>query len=96
VARPRAAHPGPFLSRLVLKLLGKPDCHLCHEMREVVRSVLAELGATLVELDVRDDPELEKRYLLEIPVLLVGDAEVARHRTTAEELRRRLAPPPSA
>lgn len=70
--------------------MGKPECRLCHEMREVVRSVLAELGASLVELDVRDDPELERRYALEIPVLLLGDTEIARHRTTPEELRLKL------
>jgi hypothetical protein len=90
VAQSPADHEGRILSKLVLKLLGKPDCRLCHEMSEVVRSVLAELGASLVELDVRDDPELERRYVLEIPVLLLGDAEIARHRTTADELRRKL------
>jgi len=78
------------LSQRVLRLLGKPDCHLCHEMRDVVRSVLQGLDARLVEVDVAEDPELRRRYLLEIPVLLLGDVEIARHRTTPDELRRRL------
>jgi hypothetical protein len=60
-------------------------------MADLVRSVLAGCDARLVEVDVREDPELERRYLLEIPVLLLGEAEIARHRTTPEELRRRLA-----
>jgi Glutaredoxin-like domain (DUF836) len=89
VEAPCGAHERPVLSR-VLRLLGKPDCRLCHEMADVVRSVLAELGATLVELDVRDDPELQSRYALEIPVLLLGDVEIARHRTTVEELIRKV------
>ena len=74
----------------MLRLLGKPDCGLCHEMRHVVREVLPRFEARLVDVDVREDPELEKRYLLEIPVLLLGEAEIARHRTTSEELRRSL------
>jgi hypothetical protein len=59
-------------------------------MREVVLPVLEAAGLTLVERDVRDDPALEKRYLLEIPVLLWGDREVALHRTTAAALGLRL------
>ena len=73
-----------------LVLLGKPGCHLCDAMREVVLPVLQAAGLTLVERDVRDDPALEKRYLLEIPVLLWGDREVALHRTTAAALGLRL------
>jgi hypothetical protein len=76
---------------LTLTLLGRPDCGLCHEMHAVVAPVAAALGLTLVERDVREDPELKRRYALEIPVLLAGDVEVVRHRTTADELRRRLA-----
>ena len=73
-----------------LTLLGKPDCHLCHEMREVVMRVLPGSGVGLVERDVRDDPETKQRYLLEIPVLLFGEREIARHRITEAELRERL------
>jgi hypothetical protein len=74
---------------LKLTLLGKPGCVLCHEMGEVVRRVVPQGG--WLEKDVRSDPELERRYLLEIPVLLLGDVEVARHRTSEVELRERLA-----
>jgi glutaredoxin-like protein DUF836 len=76
---------------VILTLLGKPDCRLCHEMHEVVAPVAAALGLTLVERDVREDPELRRRYALDIPVLLAGEVEVVRHRTSAEELRERLA-----
>jgi glutaredoxin len=73
-----------------LTLLGKPDCHLCHAMRAVVDAVLPEFGASLVERDVRDNAETDRVYRLEIPVLLLGDREVARHHVTAGDLRRRL------
>jgi glutaredoxin len=73
-----------------LTLLGKPDCHLCHAMRTVLDAVLPEFGASVVERDVRHDPETDRLYRLEIPVLLLGDREVARHHVTAADLRRRL------
>ncbi len=59
-------------------------------MRAVVERVLPAFGGSLVERDVRDDPETERRYLLEIPVLLLGDSEIARHRVSDAELRARL------
>lgn len=71
-------------------LLGQPGCHLCHEMRETIRPVLVDLGLGLEERDVRNDPDLERLYLLEIPVLLLGAREVARHRVTEAALRARL------
>jgi glutaredoxin len=73
-----------------LTLLGKPDCHLCHDMRTVAEAVLPEFGAALMEKDVREDPETERLYLLDVPVLLLGEREVARHRIGADDLRRRL------
>jgi len=73
-----------------LLLVGKPGCHLCEVMREVVSPVAAELGLPLAERDVRSDPELDALYRNDIPVLLLGGREVARHRVTAADLRARL------
>ena len=83
--------PGPFLTGTpVLVLLGKPDCGLCAEMREVVERALPALGARLVERDITEDPELERRYVFDIPVLLFEGKEVARHRVGSDELLPRL------
>jgi glutaredoxin len=73
-----------------LVLVGKPDCGLCDDLRQVAEAEAQALGLALEEVDVRDHPELEERYLFEIPVLLLGTREVARHRATREELRARL------
>ena len=74
-----------------LVLLSKPDCHLCHEMRGVVEGVLSSFQATLAEHNILEaDRETRHLYLREIPVLLLEGREVARHRVTDVELRRRL------
>jgi len=62
-------------------------------MRAVVEEVAEELGIAFVERDVRDDPELERLYVLEIPVLLMEARVVARYRITPAELRDRLTRP---
>ena len=73
-----------------LTLLGKPGCHLCEEMRAVAEPVARALGLPFDERDVRSDPELDALYGLDIPVLLLGGREVARHRVDAAALRIRL------
>jgi hypothetical protein len=73
-----------------LILVGKPGCHLCDQMRDVAAPVAAELGLVLEEADIRSDPELDALYRLDIPVLLLGGREVARHRAQPADLRRRL------
>jgi hypothetical protein len=73
-----------------LILVGKPGCHLCDRMREVAAPLAAEMGLALEEADIRSDPELDALYRWDIPVLLLGGREVARHRTDPADLRRRL------
>ena len=73
-----------------LILVGKPGCHLCDRMREVAAPVAAEMGLALQEADIRADPDLDAVYRLDIPVLLLGGREVARHHADPADLRRRL------
>ena len=80
----------PGQKRTAVRLVGKPDCGLCAQMREIVERVSPGYGLSLEDVDVRDDPELERRYVLEIPVLLLGEQEVVRHRVTEGDLRKRL------
>ena len=69
-----------------LTLLTRDGCRLCDEMKEVVRQVQRSRRLTLTEVDISTDPELERRWGTEIPVLLDGGRVVARHRTTVHEL----------
>jgi hypothetical protein len=77
-------------SAAVLTVLGKPDCHLCHVMAEAVRRAAVGLEATVIERDVRTDPVLYARYRNDIPILMLGESEIARHRVSEADLRRRL------
>jgi len=59
-------------------------------MEETVAPLLAARGIRLVVRDVREDADLLRRYRNDIPVLLEGDVELARHRVTPEDLLARL------
>ena len=77
-----------------LTLYGRPDCHLCHEMRAVVDAVAGEWGVACEEVDVDTDPALAARYGAEVPVLCVNGRVAFRYRVDAAALRARLAREP--
>ncbi|MBB4925077.1 glutaredoxin [Kitasatospora kifunensis] len=52
-------------------LIGKPDCHLCEQAREVITRVTADLGAGFEEQDITQDEELYRKYWEQIPVTLI-------------------------
>lgn len=74
-----------------LRLLTRPCCHLCEEMKARVEPLVARLGGTLVEVDVDSDPALSERFGREIPVLLDADGRiVAKLRDPVERIAKRL------
>jgi hypothetical protein len=77
-----------------LTLYGRPECHLCHDMRAVVAALRADVPFELEEVDVDGDPALVAAYGEEIPVLLVNGRKAFKYRVTPAELRARLAREP--
>ena len=53
-----------------ITLYSKPDCHLCHEVRDMLLRLHAQYPLTLREVDIRTDPLLWDRYRYAIPVLV--------------------------
>ena len=76
-----------------LTLLSRPECGLCEEFLEDLQSLgqRVKLPEVLV-MDVDSDPELARRYGLDIPVLLLDGVSVCRHQLDADELARLLRP----
>jgi hypothetical protein len=71
-------------------LYGKPECHLCDEMKAVVDEVGREIAFTLEVVDVNGDPALLERYGHEVPVLAIDGRKAFKVRVDARALRRRL------
>ncbi|MEW6612131.1 glutaredoxin family protein [Thermithiobacillus tepidarius DSM 3134] len=64
---------------VTLRLLGRPECHLCTDMLALLQPYLAGGQVQLELVDVDSDPALAARYGLLIPVLLAGEQELARY-----------------
>jgi hypothetical protein len=59
-------------------------------MKAVVRRVAMTFPLTLEEIDISGDADLERRYGVEIPVLMVDGRKVAKYRVSEDELMRML------
>ncbi|MCC7350790.1 MAG: glutaredoxin family protein [Phycisphaerales bacterium] len=73
-----------------LILYGKPGCHLCDVMKEVVQEVAKSRPLRLLVKNILDDPEIYQRYRYDIPVLLVNGREIVRHRVTVGQIESAL------
>ena len=78
---------------IALTLYSRPGCHLCDAMKAVVQRVVQTAGLPIdvEEIDISTSADLEARYGLEIPVLLVDGKKVAKYRIAEEDLRRAIA-----
>lgn len=57
---------------LTVTLYTRQDCHLCEQAKSDLEALQATYPHRLVEIDIDSDPALQKKYLLEIPVVEVG------------------------
>jgi hypothetical protein len=77
---------------IAVTLYSRPVCHLCDEMKAVVARTVRTMTTpvTIEEIDITTNADLESRYGLEIPVLLIDGKKVAKYRVTEGELARIL------
>ncbi len=64
--------------RPILTLYGRDGCHLCDEALRELRSLAALFECDVETVDIESDDELLRRYMFEIPVVAVGDVEIAK------------------
>jgi len=57
---------------LTVTLYTRNDCHLCEQVKADLESIQEQYPHRLVEIDIDTDPALQKKYLVEIPVIEVG------------------------
>ena len=63
-----------------LVLLSRAWCHLCDDMRDALNALATAHEFDLEIVDVDNEPELERRYGEDVPVLLGNGRELSRHR----------------
>jgi hypothetical protein len=71
----------------------REGCDLCDEMVAELQALGRTQALPPIDVvDVDSDPELRRRYGLNVPVLLLDDTVVCRHRLDVQELQRLLRP----
>ena len=65
-------------------------CHLCESAQRVLASVREEIPFRLIEVEIDDDPDLERTYRERIPVVAVDGEEAFTYFVHPGGLRRRL------
>jgi glutaredoxin len=75
---------------LDVTLYTRPGCHLCQDAKALLQPLLSEFDATLREVNIEEDPELQQRYGLDIPVIFLGSRKAAKHRVDTRQFRRQL------
>ena len=61
-----------------VKLYSRPGCRLCDRAHKELLAAAPDLRVD--KIDVDSDPRLRDRYGLDIPVAVVGERELFRHR----------------
>jgi len=57
-------------------LYERAGCHLCEEAHRSLRRIGLDRALEITRVDIAADPALERRYLVRIPVILVGEHEL--------------------
>ena len=74
-----------------LDVIHRHDCPLCDEMVAALASLAKQHVLPAINLvDVDEDPELLRRFGLDVPVLLLDGTVVCRHELDRHELLRLL------
>jgi glutaredoxin len=78
------------MAERVVTIYRARGCHLCESAQRVLAAVRAEIPFRLVEVEIDDDPDLERAYRQRIPVVAVDGEEAFTYFVHPDALRRRL------
>jgi glutaredoxin len=69
-----------------LTVYGKPNCALCEEALELISAVRERLPFELSVRNIMLDMNDFEKFKHDIPVIFLGNIEIARHRISEEQL----------
>ena len=72
-------------------LYTRRGCHLCDEAKQAIGAARRRSAFDYEELDIDADPDLQRLYNEDVPVIAIDGRKAFKHRLTAEELLKKLA-----
>lgn len=73
-----------------IKILSKPDCHLCDDAKETIQRVTKRLPIELEVINIEKDPGLFDQYKNDIPVIFLNERKIFKHRVDEDKLKKIL------
>lgn len=74
----------------LVELFSKPDCHLCDDVKALLRSLQSVHPFTLREINIAEQTELLAQYGEEIPVVFINGRKAFKYRVEPRKFVRRL------
>jgi len=79
-----------------LVVVSREGCGLCHDMLVALAELeRAQAIPAVTVVDVDSDPELQRRFGLKVPVLLLDGSAICHYTLNSKELLRLLGRPPA-
>jgi glutaredoxin len=69
----------------------RKNCCLCDDAKVAIRDARTKAVFEVDEIDIDSDPELQKRYNDEVPVVEINGSKAFKYRVSADELLKKLA-----
>lgn len=74
----------------LVELFSKPDCHLCEDVKTLLRKMQSVHLFTLREIDITDQEALMAQYGEEVPVVFINGRKAFKYRVDPRQFVRRL------
>ena len=77
-------------SKTLVTFYTKAGCHLCEDAKREIERAGCGAIFDFEEVDILTDPDLQRRYGTEIPVVLINGIHAFKYHLTAEDFRRAI------
>ena len=76
-------------NRIRIEIYSRPGCHLCDEAKEVIERVGLRFPFALSVINIDTDPELQKLYGEQIPVVFINGNKAFKYHVDEAELEKK-------
>jgi glutaredoxin len=73
-----------------IDIYSRPGCHLCDDAKEIIERVRARFPFALRVINIETDPELEKSYGEQIPVVFINGSKAFKYHVAESELEKKV------
>ena len=73
-----------------IDIYSRPGCHLCDDAKDVIERVQRRFGFAVRVIDIETDPDLERAYGEEIPVVFINGNKAFKYRVAEAELEKKV------